>query len=54
VQFLPSKTAMPQTSSNDMAAIAALEISNALHNPSPVALFSHIGTAQLQVLSQLA
>jgi hypothetical protein len=30
VEFSPSKTAMPQTSSKDLAAIEALELSNAL------------------------
>jgi hypothetical protein len=33
VEFFPSKTPMPQTSSKDMATIAALELSNALQNP---------------------
>jgi hypothetical protein len=54
VEIFPSKTAMPQTSSKDLAAIVALELSNALHNPDPVAPFSHIGTAQLQSLRQLS
>jgi hypothetical protein len=54
VEFFPSKTAMPQTSSNYLAAIAALKLSNALQNPVPVAPFSHIGTAQLHALRQLS
>jgi hypothetical protein len=54
VEFFPSKMAMPHTSSKDLANIAALELSNALQNPSHVALFSHIGTAQLQALRQLS
>jgi hypothetical protein len=29
-------------------------MSNALHDPAPVALFSHIGTSQLQALHQLS
>jgi hypothetical protein len=37
-----------------MAAIAALELSNALRNPAPAAPFSHIGTAQLQALRKLS
>jgi hypothetical protein len=41
---------MPNTSSKDLASIAALELSNALQNPAPAAPFSHIGTAQLQAL----
>jgi hypothetical protein len=45
---------MPHTSSKDMTSIAALELSNALQNPSPVAPFSHIGTEQLQALRQLS
>jgi hypothetical protein len=45
---------MPQESSKDLAAIAALELSNALQSPSPAAPFSHIGTAQLQALRQLS
>jgi hypothetical protein len=32
MDFFPSKTAMPQTS-KDLASIAALELSNELHNP---------------------
>jgi hypothetical protein len=50
VEFSPSKTAMSHTSSKDLASIAALELSNALQNPSPAAPLSHIGTAQLQAL----
>jgi hypothetical protein len=42
VDFLPSKTKMPRTSSKDLASIAALELSNALQNPAPVAPFSHM------------
>jgi hypothetical protein len=53
VEFFPSKLAMPNTSSKDLASIAALELSNALQNPAPAAPFSHIGTAQLQALRQL-
>jgi hypothetical protein len=53
VEFFPSKTAMPHTSSKDLASIAALELSNALQNPAPAATFSHIGTSQLQALRQL-
>jgi hypothetical protein len=34
--------------------MAALGLSNALHNPPPAAPFSHIGTAQLQALHQLS
>jgi hypothetical protein len=49
VELFPSKTAMPQTSSKDLATI-----SNALHNTAPAALFIHIGTAQLQALRQLS
>jgi hypothetical protein len=45
---------MPRTSSKDLASIAALELSNALQNPAPVAPFSQIGTAQLQALRQLS
>jgi hypothetical protein len=45
---------MPNTSSKDLASIAALELSNALQNPAPAAPFSHIGTAQLQALRQLS
>jgi hypothetical protein len=54
VEFFPSKTAMPQTSSKDLTIISALELSNALQNPSPAATFSHIVTAQLQALRQLS
>jgi hypothetical protein len=53
VEFSPSKTAMPQTSSKDLTSIAALEMSNTSHNPAPAAPFSHIGTTQLQALRQL-
>jgi hypothetical protein len=45
---------MPNTSSKNLARIAALELSNALQNPAPAAPFSHIGTAQLQALRQLS
>jgi hypothetical protein len=54
VEFFPSKLSMPHTSSKDLASIAALELSNALQNPSPAARFSRIGTAQLQALRQLS
>jgi hypothetical protein len=54
VEFSPSKTEMPQTSSKDLAAIASLELSNSLQNPAAVAPFSHIGTAQLQAMRQLS
>jgi hypothetical protein len=54
MEFFPSNTAMPQTSSNDLAAIAALELSNALQNPAPAAPFSHIGTASFQALRHLS
>jgi hypothetical protein len=54
VEFFPSKTAMPHTSSKDLISISALELSNALQNPAPVAPFSQIGTAQLQELRQLS
>jgi hypothetical protein len=53
VEFFPSKLSMPNTSSKELASIAALELSNALQNPAPAAPFSHIGTAQLQALRQL-
>jgi hypothetical protein len=45
---------MPQTSSKELATIAALELTNAILNPVPVAPFSHIGTAQLQALDQVS
>jgi hypothetical protein len=45
---------MPNTSSKDLASIAALELSNALQNPAPAAPFSQIGTAQLQAMRQLS
>jgi hypothetical protein len=45
---------MPHTSSKYLASIAALKLSSALQNPSPVSPFSHIGTAQLQALCQLS
>jgi hypothetical protein len=54
VEFFHSKTAMRHTSSNDLASIAALELSNSLQNPAPAAPFSHIGTSQLQALHQLS
>jgi hypothetical protein len=54
VDCFPSKTAMPHTSSKDLASIAALELSNSLQNPDPVAPLSHIGTTQLQALCQLS
>jgi hypothetical protein len=54
VEFYLSNTAMPQTSSKDFSAIAALEMSNALQNPSPADNFSHICTAQLQAFRQLS
>jgi hypothetical protein len=54
VELFPSKTEMPQTSSKDLAIIAAFELSYALLNPAPVAQFIHIGTAQLQALRQIS
>jgi hypothetical protein len=54
VELSPSKTAMPHTSSKDLASIAALELSNALQSPASAAPIIHIGTAQLQALSQLS
>jgi hypothetical protein len=54
IELFPSKLAMPNTSSKDLASIAALELSNALQTPAHAAPFSHIGTAQLQALGQLS
>jgi hypothetical protein len=54
VEFFPAKLTMPSTSSKDLASISALELSNALQNPAPVAPFSQIGTAQLQALRQFS
>jgi hypothetical protein len=54
VEFFPSKLYMPHRSSQYMARIAELELSNALQNPAPAAPFSNIGTAQLQALRQLS
>jgi hypothetical protein len=54
VECFPSKTAIPHTSSKDLASITALELSNALQNPAPAAPVSHIGTAELQALRQLS
>jgi hypothetical protein len=54
VEFPPSKTAMPQTSSKYLASIAALELYNALKKPAPADPFCQIGTAQLQALRQLS
>jgi hypothetical protein len=54
VEFFPSNLSIPETSSKDLASIAALELSHALQDPSPAAPFSHIGTAQLQALRQLS
>jgi hypothetical protein len=45
---------MPQTSSKDLATIAALALSNALQIPAPATPFSHIGAAYLQALRQLS
>jgi hypothetical protein len=45
---------MPETSSKDLASIAALELSHTPQNPAPAAPFSHIGTTQLQALRQLS
>jgi hypothetical protein len=49
VEFFPFKTAMPQTSSKDIASIAAY----ALLHPAPAAPFNDIGTSHLQALHQL-
>jgi hypothetical protein len=54
VEFFPSKTAMPHTSSKDLTIIAALKLSNALQKPAPAAPLSHISTAQLKALRQLS
>jgi hypothetical protein len=44
IEFPPAKLAMSRTSSKYLASIAAIELSNALENPAPVALFSQIGS----------
>jgi hypothetical protein len=54
VEFFPAKVAMPRTSSKDLAAIAAQELTHALMHPAPSAPFSIIGGAQLEALRQLA
>jgi hypothetical protein len=54
VECFPSKMEVPQTSSKDLTIIAALELANALQNPSPANLFSHIRTAKLQALRKIS
>jgi hypothetical protein len=54
VELFPSKTAIPQASSNDLASISALELSHALLHPASAAPFNGIGIAQLQALHQLS
>jgi hypothetical protein len=44
---------MPQTSSNDLTIISALELANAIQDQAPLAPFIRIETAQLQALRQL-
>ena len=54
VEFFPTKTKLPQTSSKDLASIAALELAHALQNPAPAGPFNEIGTAQLNAIRELS
>jgi hypothetical protein len=54
VEFLPTQVAMPKTSSADTALRAALDLIDALRNPTPAAPIAPIGLQQLQALHQLA
>jgi hypothetical protein len=54
VEVCTSKAAMPQTSSKDIASIAATELSHSLHNQAPGPPLNEIWSAQLQALCQLS
>jgi hypothetical protein len=54
LEFFPAKVAMPRTASEDMARIAAQELTHAMLHPAHMAPFSTIGGAQFQALRQLA
>jgi hypothetical protein len=54
VEFFPHDCAMPKTSSADNATQAALDLVDALENPSPAAPFATIGQEQLHAIRKLA
>lgn len=54
VTFLPTKVAMPKTSSADATIAATRELIHALANPFPASPLSHIGNEELAALDQLA
>jgi hypothetical protein len=54
VEFFPVKTAMPRTSSADVAVRAATELIDALKHPSAASPLAPLGTARLQALKQLS
>lgn len=54
VEFLPTQVTMPHNSSADMAARAALDLINALRNPTPAAPTAPLQIQQHQALAQLA
>jgi hypothetical protein len=54
LEFLPHNFPMPQLSSTDILFMAANDMSNALKNPHPEVLFSHIGDDTISALTTLA
>jgi hypothetical protein len=54
LEFFPHNFQMPQLSSMDILIMAANDMSNALKNPHPEVLFSHIGDDTITALTTLA
>ena len=54
VEFFPTQSKMPNTSSADAAIIAAQELIHALQNPAPATPFANMGNDRLQALRHLA
>ena len=54
VEFFPKQCAMPKLSSADLATKAAIELLNALKNPTPAAPFAPINAATMEAIKQVA
>jgi hypothetical protein len=54
VEFFPKHCKVPGLSSADAATIAALDLTNALANPTPITPFKQLGTDRMQEIKKLA
>jgi hypothetical protein len=54
LELFPQHVKMPHLSTSELAIQAARELTFALHNPAPAALFAHLGHGQHEALRRLA